>query len=131
MNSVHKKVFYFWNKKKIYKNTPSSTRPTDKRLKTRLSFSYVPTSNTHNVTRSTHIFFSAGASCSRTGREHLKVQISQRRCTHVQNVLLYQGVEDDRDEKVEKHGGRIFRAVLVEVHRVTFLICKTKRETTT
>lgn len=48
--------------------------------------------------------------------------------THVENVFLYQGVEYDGDEQVEKHGGHIFGAVLVKVHWLCLLICK-KQET--
>lgn len=40
----------------------------------------------------------------------------------VENIFLYQGVKDDRDEKVEKHSGHVFRAVLVEVHRIASLV---------
>ena len=33
-------------------------------------------------------------------------------------------MKDDCYEQVEKHSCHIFRAILVKVHRLTFLICK-------
>lgn len=47
--------------------------------------------------------------------------------THVENIFLYQGMKNDRDKQVEKHGGHIFRAILVKVHWLVLLVCK-KRE---
>lgn len=50
------------------------------------------------------------------------------RCTHIENIFLYQGMKDDRNKQVEKHSGHIFRAILVKVYWITLLICN-KRET--
>lgn len=48
--------------------------------------------------------------------------------THIKNIFLYQGMKDDGNKQVKKHGGHIFRAVLVKVHWVVLLIWK-KKET--
>lgn len=37
---------------------------------------------------------------------------------------MYQGMKDDCNEKVKKHSGHVFRAILVKVDWVAFLICK-------
>lgn len=46
--------------------------------------------------------------------------------TYIKNIFLYQGMKNDCDKKVEKHGRHIFRAILVKVYWFSLFTYKKK-----